>query len=143
MTEQETKPVRQYRQNFYGHFTIKNAPEIARLFRELLEGKRFTIVAYFPEKKFARCQVLTSETLKDKGIILSTEPLPDGTPWAHLIISTSWGVWGFSTTEPDREHGLSYDTPYLVFDFNGEVTIHHKAPCGDELSWTFKVEQPT
>jgi len=137
-----------YNPFWYGSLTLKNAPEVERLLRELLTSKRFTTVAYHPGEAGWRCQVETSQKLHKP---LPGEPAPvridvkDG--MAFGCISTTYGLWLFDSKEPENERIRNkvvgekerYKVPYFVFEGN-KVSIFHRAPCGDLLCWIFKQE---
>ncbi|MFB4275814.1 hypothetical protein ACBJ59_11015 [Nonomuraea sp. MTCD27] len=115
----------------------------ARIRALIGDGQRFTWVATH-EMSGLRPEVRTSQTAKK--IHTSSEPLDDGTPYVHLWVHDSYGVWGISTTTADQAAARNDDTRrQVVLHFertrSGEqLRIDQHAPCGDQICWVIALE---
>lgn len=101
-----------------GMLTTKNIEAVAKMFRELLMGKKFTLVTAHEDIYF-RPYVTTSQ------ILIS----PNGTDepikvwhWiegkSSIDISCSNEVWSFETSIKENEFDPKFLNPYINFDSN-------------------------
>lgn len=100
-----------------GMLTIKNIGEVANTLRELLTGKKFTLVIaheniYF-RPEVTTCQILISPNGTDEPIKV----------WhwgerSSIDISSSNEVWSFETSIKENEFDPKFLNPYINFDSN-------------------------
>lgn len=146
--------------HWFGMLSIENAPAVHERLKKMLDGRRYTFVAYNTDFGHMSADVRTGQRLDPSGtrdgqaLTLSTEPLSDGTPWAHIFAHDTYGVWGIDTTHPteaeahdDRWHAKKTGT-YLVFDGFGDqgsakVTIEQYNGYGQKLRWIIATEYVT
>jgi hypothetical protein len=128
--------------------------------KKMLDGRRYTFVAYNTDFGHMSADVRTGQRLDPSGtrngqaLTLSLEPLSDGRPWAHIMAHDTYGVWGIDTTHPteaeahdDRWHAKKTGT-YLVFDGFGDqgpakVVIEQYNGYGQKLRWIIATEYET
>lgn len=145
--------MREYNLYWYGMLTTGNIEQVAKLFHELLDGKFYTTINVYPrllpkldeqhpETIDCRLDVHTSQRLtpedtrSKKAIITKV----DG-DFAYMSIHDTYGIHMMDTRLPGEraQYDHTYQNPYIVFEGN-RVSIHHRAPAGNLLVWTFAVE---
>ena len=139
--------------NWYGMLTIDNIKGVVALFRQLLDGKRYTFVAVnmygnenTPGRIVSKIDVRTSQEVRhDKAKYGETftvwfDEQSDTPPrFAGFNVCDTYGVWGLSTNTNETKHDHEFKNPYIVFEWN-KVSITHRAPAGHILYWTIAVE---
>jgi hypothetical protein len=133
---------------WYGYLAVDTLPEIARRIRNLLTGRRYTFVADWSE--YSGPDVHVSQTMQD---LKTTDRGEDGRPWAHLMVSDTYGVWGISAsvaTEAEARDLPDKQRTYVHIDggqdpwdyHNGRIYIEHYAMGGNRLRWLAVPEAP-
>ena len=124
-----------------GMLTIENVEKVAELFRELLQGKRYTFVSaneFFGFKP----EVRTRQRLAfQKSDPIQAFKEKDGKS-AGIMVHAPFGVWSIHTNLAKNQHDPEFKNPYLAFDWN-RVTITHRAPGGNKLYWVVALERKT
>jgi hypothetical protein len=118
-----------------GVLTLENLDEVAGLFRQLLDGKRYTFVSAYeyrgwrPEVRMHQ-QVEPHNATDGQGISLWREDAATPTYGGFHVVDT-YGVWGLSCSVHEK--------PYVSFEYN-KVTMELKTPAGKGAWWVVAVE---
>jgi hypothetical protein len=133
---------------WYGYLAVDTLPEIERRIRNILTGRRYTFVADWSQHSGPDVHV--SQTMQD---LKTTDHGADGQPWASLMVSDSYGVWGISAsvvTEaeardlPDRQRTYVHiDGGRTTEDCHGSrIYIEHYSMSVQRLRWVIVPELP-
>jgi hypothetical protein len=124
-----------------GYLALDNAHAVADRIKSMIgSGQRYTWVAvneYFGHKPEVRTsQVATKVDFEND---LQHE---DGSPWAHLTVVDTYGIWGLSTDAADEAaaaEAAKRDRTVLTFE-RRKVTIELYAPAGNHMWWVVALE---
>ena len=101
-----TPATQRRRRTWYGCFAVENMDEITDRIRNLIgAGQPYTFVANNVAHTHSHPDVRTSQqvdTHNGNPITAKVSELDNGTPFAHIFVSDSYGVWGISTTHQTR-----------------------------------------
>jgi hypothetical protein len=116
-----------------GSLTLRNLEDVADMFRQLLKGKRYTLVECHELLKF-RPLVETSQQLKGAVTVYRDQ---DGR-YGSISIPSPDGIHVIRT---DLQYYMPDGLPIVWFDLN-KVTIIQRSDTGQRLYWVFAVEKP-
>ena len=137
---------------WFGMLTTGNVEKVAGLLGQLLNDRYYTAICAHPTI-YPKTLELPETVALSMDVRTSQKLSPSGTrdgkaiSWgvedgrAHLTLQDTFGLYMLdSNLQGERSHSDStYRNPYFVFDGN-KVTIHHRAPAGNLLVWTFATE---
>ena len=139
---------RNNRHAWYGYLAVDTLPEIERRIRNLLTDRRYTWVADWSQNTGPDVHV--SQIMRD---LKTTDHRDDGQPWAHLMVSDTYGVWGISAsvaTEAEARNLPFRQRTYLHIEGgrhadeagSGRIYIEHYSLDGNRLRWVAVPEAP-
>lgn len=123
-----------------GVLTFENIDQVADTLRDLLTGRRFTLVSanelemFKPRVKQGKMVV---EREMHPGVYVNRRSDPDGT---ILRVSDTDSVWGCITRTHDESPDPTFENPHISFE-GDRVTITCRAPSGLKLYWVVVVEK--
>lgn len=127
--------------DWYGYLTLENAEAVADRIRSMIgDGQPYTWVAaneYFGYKPEVRTSQVASKVEFNQDLRLS-----DGTPWAHLTVVDTYGIWGLHATAADDAAACEADKKdrtVLKFGYR-KLTIDLYAPGGNHMWWVIALE---
>lgn len=127
-----------------GMLTVENIDQVAERILRLLQGKRYTFVAFneiFPDRLEVRTGMRLDPKDATNGIGVSVYRDESGNgDFAGFNVVDSYGVWGPTTTVKEDRYDDDFRNPYIYFK-EDRVTIAHHAPAGHKLIWVAVIEK--
>jgi len=125
---------------FYATLCLENLEEVAQLILEELEGKTYTFVAANEFFKY-KPDVRTNQRLKDEPFSLYFDDNNDPPQFGGFHFSDSYGVWGLSTSQQEPDYDPSFDNPHVAIEWDGTITMTHRAPAGNKIYWVISPQR--
>ena len=112
--------------NWFGHLTANNIDDIVSVLIDMLEGQKYSFASMRWLQGFEpEMDMKTSQELKGAISIYRASDTHVG-----FSVSDSCGVWTVSTGD---------EGAFISFE-HWKVTIRHKSPSGNDLTWIIALE---